>query len=65
MFEVMLYGIRPRARFGAWPSLLSENGKDACRGLPERTRGKQPKAANSVLIPLRNVLGPTVNELFH
>jgi len=64
MPEVSLYGIRPRARFGAWPSLLPQNGKDGCRGLPERARSKQPKAPNSVLIAFRNVLGPKVNELF-
>ena len=64
MSEVSLYGLRPRARFGAWPSLLPQNGEDGCRGLPDRARGKQPKVPNSVLIAFRNVLGPTVNELF-
>jgi hypothetical protein len=63
MSEVSLYGVRPRARFGAWPSLLPQNSKDGCRGLPERARSKQPKAPNSVLIGFRNVLGPTTNQL--
>ena len=27
--EVSLYGVRPTARFGAWLSLLSQNGKDS------------------------------------
>ncbi len=64
MSEVSLEGIRPAARFGAWPSLLSQNCKDGCRGLPEGARGKQPKAENSVLIAFWNVLRPTINELF-
>ena len=64
MSEVSLYGVRPKARFRAWPSLLPQNGKDGCRGLPERARSKQSKAPNSVLIAFRNVLDPTVNELF-
>jgi hypothetical protein len=64
MSEVSLYGLRPRARLGAWPPLLSQNDKDGCRGLPESTGSKQPKAPNSVLIGLPNVLGPTLNELF-
>jgi hypothetical protein len=64
MSEVSLYGVRPFARFGAWPSLLPQNGKDSCRGLPEGARGKQPKAPNSVLRASRNVLGPAVNERF-
>ena len=64
MSEVSLYGIRPRARLGAWPSLLSQNHKDGCRGLPESARSKQPKVPNSVLVAFRNVLGPAVNELF-
>ena len=65
MSEVSFYGMRPRARSGPGPSLLSQNGKDGCRSLPERARRKQPKVPNSVLIAFRNVLGPTVNELFH
>ena len=64
MSEVSLEGIRPAARFGAWPSLLSQNCKDGCRGLLDRARGKKSKAANSVLIAFRNVLRPTINELF-
>lgn len=64
MSEVSLEGIGPAARFGAWPSLLPQDYKNGCRGLPERARGKQPKAANSVLIAFRNVLRPTINELF-
>jgi hypothetical protein len=64
MPEVSLYGICPRARFGAWPFLLSQNDKDGCRGVPERVRSKQPKTPNSVLIGFRNVLSPAVNELF-
>ncbi len=64
MSEVSLYGIRPRARLGAWPSLLSQDDKDGGRGLPESARSKQPKAPNSVLIGFGNVLGPAVNELF-
>jgi hypothetical protein len=64
MSEVSLYGICPRAGFGARPSLLPQNGKDGCRGLPERARSKQPEALNSVMIEFRDVLGPTVNELF-
>jgi len=62
--EVSLYRLRPRARFEARPSLLSQNGEDGCRGLPDRARGKQPKTPNSVLIRFGDVLGPTVNELF-
>jgi len=64
MSEVSLYGLRPRARLGACPSLLSQNDKDGCRGLPESARSKQPKAPNSVLTGFENVLSPTVNELF-
>jgi hypothetical protein len=30
--EVSLEGICPTARFGPWPSLLSQNCEDACRG---------------------------------
>ena len=63
MPEVSLYGFRPRARFGACPSLLSEKSEDGGRGLPESAWSKQPKAPNSVLIAFRNVLSPTVNEL--
>ncbi len=64
MSEVSFEGIRPPARFGAWLSLLSQNCKDGGRGLPERARAKKSKAANSVLIAFRNVLRPTINELF-
>ena len=64
MSEVPLYGGRVRARFGAWPSLLPQNGKDGRAGLPERAWSKQPKAPNSLLIAFRTVLRPTVNELF-
>ncbi len=64
MSEISLYGLRPRARLGAWLSILSQNDKDGCRGLPESARTKQPKAPNSVLTGFRNVLGPAVNELF-
>src|SRR5260370_26522031 len=64
MSEVSLYRLRPRARFGAWHSLLSQNCEDGCRGLPDRARGKQPKVPNRVLIAFRDVLGPTVNKLF-
>jgi hypothetical protein len=64
MSEVSLYRLRPRARLGAWPSLLSQKGKDGCRSLPESTRSKQPKVPNSMLIAFRNMLGPTVNKLF-
>jgi hypothetical protein len=35
MSEVSLYGLRPTARLGAWPSVLSQNDKDGQRGLPE------------------------------
>jgi hypothetical protein len=62
--EVFLEGMGPTARLGARPSFLFQDGKDGCRGFRERPRGKQPKASNSVLIAFRNVLGPTVNELF-
>jgi hypothetical protein len=58
MPEVSLYGICPRARFGAWPLLLSQNDKDGCRGVPERARSKQPKVPNTVLMGFRNVLLP-------
>ena len=64
MSEVSPEGICPTARFGAWPSLLSQNCKDGCRGLPESARGEKPKGANSVLIAFWNVLRPTINELF-
>ncbi len=64
MSEVSLYGVRPTARLGTWPSSLSQNGKDGSRGLAKRARSQQPKAPNSVLIAFRNVLGPTVSELF-
>lgn len=37
MSEVSFYGVRPRARSGAWPLLLSEDDKDSCRGLPEES----------------------------
>jgi hypothetical protein len=62
--EVPLQRIRPMPRSGSWLSLLSQNCKDGCRGLAERARGKKSKAANSVLVAFRNVLRPTVNELF-
>jgi hypothetical protein len=65
MSEVSLYGLRPRARLGAWPSLLSQNGKYGCGGLRESTRRKKPKVPSSVLIALRNVLRPTIDKLFH
>jgi len=55
MSEVSLYGVRPRARSGAWLRLLPQNDKDGRRGLPERARSKQPKAPNGVLIAFRNV----------
>ena len=64
MSEVSLDRVRPRARLGTWRFLLSQNGKDGCRGLPEGTRGKQAKAPNRVPIVVRNVPGPTVNEFF-
>ena len=64
MSEVSFYGLRPGAALGARLALLSQNDKDGCRGLPESARSKQPKVPNSVLTRLRNVLGPTVNELF-
>jgi hypothetical protein len=38
MSEVSFYGVRPRARSGAWPTLLSEDDKDSCQSLPERAR---------------------------
>src|SRR5207244_320983 len=63
MSEVSFYGVRPGARSGVWPSLLSEDDKDSCRSLPERTGSKQPEVPNSVLIAIRNVLNPTVNKL--
>ena len=56
--EVSFYGLRSRARLGAWPLLLSQNDKDGCRGLPESARRKQPKAPNSVLIELLGVSTP-------
>jgi hypothetical protein len=65
MSEVSLYGLRPRARSGAWLSLLSQNDKNGRRGVPESARSKQAKAPNRMLIAFQNVLGPTVNELFH
>jgi hypothetical protein len=64
MPEVSLYGMRPRTGFWTWPSVLFQNDKDGRRGLAERPWSKQPKAANRVLIAFRNVLSPTVNELF-
>src|SRR5258708_33087493 len=64
MYEVTLYGLRPRARLRAWPSLLSQNGKDACRGLRESTRRKKAKVPRSVLIALRNVLRQTIDKFF-
>jgi hypothetical protein len=48
MSEVSLYGIRPRARFGAWPSRLSKKREDGRRRLTERARSKQPKASEYV-----------------
>jgi hypothetical protein len=38
--------------------------KMAAEVCPRARGGKQPKAPNSVLIGLPNVLGPTLNELF-
>ena len=64
MSEVSLYGICPRAGLGAGPSLLSQNGKDSCGRLAERTRGKQPKASNRMLAEFRDVLSPPLNEFF-
>jgi hypothetical protein len=64
MSEVSLYGICPGTGLGTWPSFLSQNGEDTCRSLAERTWSKQPKTPNSVMIDFRDVLGPTVNELF-
>jgi hypothetical protein len=64
MSEVSLYRLRPRARLGAWPSLLPQNDNDGCRCLPQRTRSEQPKIPHSVPIAFRNVLCPAVYELF-
>jgi hypothetical protein len=64
MSEVSLYGQCPRERLGTCSSLLPQNRKDGCRCLPERTRSEQPKAPNGMLIGVRNVLDPPVNELF-
>jgi hypothetical protein len=64
MSEVSLERVRPTTRFGAGPSLLSQNCKDGCRRLPETAGGKESKGANGVLIAFWNVLSPTVNELF-
>ena len=64
MSEVSLYGICPRARFGTCPLLLSQNDKDGCRGVPDRTRSEQPKASNSMGIGFGDVLGPAVDEIF-
>src|SRR5258708_35381483 len=64
MSEVSLYRLRPRARLGAWPLPLSQNGENGHRGLPECARGKQRQTPNSVMITFGDVLGPTVNELF-
>jgi hypothetical protein len=64
MPEVSLYGFCPRAGLGAGPSLLSQNDEDSCRGAAERARGKQPKTPNRMLAAFRDVLSPTVNELF-
>jgi hypothetical protein len=63
MSEVSLYGIGPRPRLGAWPSLLSQNCEDGSGGFAKRARSKQPKDPNSVVIGFRNVLSPAVNEL--
>jgi hypothetical protein len=64
MSEVSLYGICPGTGSRTRPPLLSQNGEDSCRGLAERTWSKQPKAPNRVMVDFRDVLGPTVNELF-
>jgi len=63
MPEVSFYGVRPRTRSGARLWLLPQDGEDGCRGLPDRARSKKPKAPNRVLIVLRNMLRPAVNEL--
>jgi hypothetical protein len=34
MSEVSLYGVRPTTRFGAWLSLLPQNGKELHPALP-------------------------------
>jgi hypothetical protein len=62
MSDVSFYGAHPRARPGAWPSLLSEDEKDSCRSLSERTRSKQPEVPNSVLIAIWDVLNPTISS---
>jgi hypothetical protein len=62
MSEVSLNRLRPRARFGAWSSLLLQDGKDGCRSSPQRSRSEQSKTPDSVLIAFRNVLSPAVNE---
>jgi hypothetical protein len=48
---------------GRGPLLLSQNDKDGCRGVPERTRSKQPKAPNTVLMGFRNVLRPAATAI--
>jgi hypothetical protein len=64
MSEVSLEGVRPPASFGAWSSRLSQNGKDSCRGLRQRARGKEPEAPNRMSVAFRNVLRPAVDEFF-
>jgi hypothetical protein len=60
--EVLLEGVSPRERSGARPSLLSQDGEEGSRDLPQRAWSKQPKVPHSALVMLRNVLSPTVNE---
>jgi hypothetical protein len=54
MSEVSLNGLRPGAGFGAWPSLLSQKGKDGRRWHRER---------NSLIKDLRQCDPPLAQPL--
>jgi tetratricopeptide (TPR) repeat protein len=54
----------PTVRFGTWLLLLPQNDEYGSIRLCNRTRTKQSKVPNGVLIAIRNVLRPAVAELF-
>jgi hypothetical protein len=52
------------AAFRAWFLDLSQYRKNNRDHLSQRARRKQAESTNGVLIPLRDVLAPTINEFF-
>jgi hypothetical protein len=60
--EVSLYGLRPGAWLGAWPSLLSQNRKDSCRRSRRKWKAGRHsfrcREANTRNFALSSVAGP-------